>query len=232
MSEETPLDLIVVTAFHTAEVEADRVDLSATVHGSSFFTGRAALAKAKEVRKLLESLMPLGISEADVTLEGVSVASEKGLFSRSSSAHYQLKVRCSNLDTLAELLGAISAQGNTYVGPMKWGYGSLGAAQAELLRRCAAEVESKARGTAEALGVSLLGIHRFTEKFLDEEEPLLRAGGRRGLSEYDGGYGTGAFAVVPSAVPSPAGAGTGLAVSHRKTIAVLATAEYRIARNA
>ncbi len=231
MSEETPLDLIVVTAFHSAEVEADRVDLSVTVHGSSFFTGRAALQKAKEVRKLLDSLQPLGISEDQVTLEGVSVSSEKGLFSRSSTAHYQLQVRCANLDSLADLLSAISAQGNTYVGFMKWGYGSLGATQAELLRKCAAEVEGKARGTAEALRVTLLGIHRFSERLIDEEEPLLQRALRPSRVEYDdGGYGRMALAAAPAMAPSAAGAG--LAVSHRKTIAILATAEYRIGKGA
>jgi len=48
--------LIDVFAEHEEDVAADKVDLFVEVEGSSLFTGRAALAKAREVHSLVESL--------------------------------------------------------------------------------------------------------------------------------------------------------------------------------
>lgn len=156
-------DLIEVQAEVEDDEAADKVDLYVDVEGSSLFTGRAALSKAREVHALVESLGQAGIAEEQIFVESIAASAQSGIFSKSSSARYSLRVRCENLERLGDVLGAVTGQKNVTMGRMEWGFDESPAASAQRLARCAAVARQKAEAVAEVLGVRLGAPHRVCE---------------------------------------------------------------------
>jgi uncharacterized protein YggE len=163
-------DVITVSVVCREEVRADRADLFVVVKGSSLVTGDAALRKAREVGQLVADLTGHGISENDIELEGVYAEAATGMLGRSSSAKYLLKVRCADLNRLADVLGIITAQKNTTLRFLAWGYPEDEGARARRLDAAIHAANEKARRIAAGLGVTLLGVHSFREAYADPEE--------------------------------------------------------------
>jgi uncharacterized protein YggE len=161
---------ISVTATRRQEFAADKADLQVTIKGSSVVTGSAALQKAKEVTELVTALLAVGVKEDELSLRGIQVQSSGGVLTRTSSASYTLRIRCSRLELLGEILGAISAQKNVTLDHLTWRYPDLTAIQKEWLDSCIAEAKERAGHIAGALSVKLLALHSFSEVWKDPEE--------------------------------------------------------------
>jgi uncharacterized protein YggE len=155
-------------------VPADKADLQVTIKGSTLVTGNAALKKAKEVNELVTALLGLGVKEEELSLRGIQVQNSSGVLTRTSSASYSLRIRCSRLELLGEILGAMGAQKNVSLDHLKWRYPDLKAMQKEWLDGCIAEARERAEHIAAALGVKLLGLHSFSEVWKDPEEVATR----------------------------------------------------------
>jgi uncharacterized protein YggE len=209
-------DVIVIAARHEEEVSADRAELLAVVQGSSLVTGRAALRKAKEVSKLVEELEKCGITSEDIGLEGVQAEVSSGILGRSSSATYRLRIRCVNLEALPDVLGAITSAKNARLEDIVWRYPESVEQQAGWLQACIAQANTKAIAAALALGTSIVGIHRLTERSLDEAVPRDPGDARDGR---------------PSAAParSRSSVQLGFELSHHKRTGAQVTIEYRVA---
>jgi uncharacterized protein YggE len=208
-------DLIEVRAEHEEDEAADKVDLYVDVEGSSLFTGRAALSKAREVHALVESLAQVGIAEDQIFVERISATTTSGIFSKSSSAHYSLRVRCRNLEKLGDVLGAITSQKNVTMGRTEWGFDESPAASARRLARCAAIAKQKAQAVAEALGVRLGAPHRTSEVVPASEEPQPHPF-------------TGAPVLMSVARASMSQEDLGLAVTHHRKVTTRLSAAFRI----
>jgi len=165
---------ISVTATRRQEIAADKADLQVTIKGSSVVTGNAALKKAKEVNEMVTALLAVGVKEDELSLRGIHVQSSSGVLTRTSSASYSLRIRCSRLELLGEILGAISAQKNASLDHLTWRYPDLTAMQKEWLDSCIAEAKERAAHIATALGVKLLALHSFSEVWKDPEEVVVR----------------------------------------------------------
>jgi uncharacterized protein YggE len=208
------LDTIAIEATDSDELFADHADLLVTVQGSSLFTGREALKKAREVRELVEGLKECGLSETDVLLESVYANVSSGITGRSSSADYRLRVRCQEMDALADLLGVITSQRNANLTRVVWKYSDLEEFRFRLLERCLSKLKRKAEMVASSLGVELLGVHEFQEQ---------RFAPRAMLAQGD------AFDL-----PSDARAKAmkredlGLSVSHSRQVTVVLSTMYRV----
>jgi len=172
---------ITVSADTEAEIEADHVELFVTIRGSSLFTGRAALTKARELAQLVADLQAAGVAEAEIKLQGVRAEVTTGVLGRSSSALYSLKIRCSRLESLADVLGAITSQKNTTLNQMLWGYSEYESLRLERLEECVRRARHRAERIAAGLGVRLIGVARCTEGGSDPEggvfaQPMQRFG--------------------------------------------------------
>lgn len=208
--EERP-DSIIVSVVHEDELAATYADLRVTVKGSSFFTGGAARTKAREVASLVQGLGAVGVPEAAIHVEDVAVQVESGKLTKSSSATYTLRVRCEQLEALGDVLGAITAQKNAQIGNVDWGYSEPDALRTRWLVDCAARATARAREIAAALGVQLLGVHRFLEPEVEAIARPFAAGG------------------VPSlARARMTSADLGLSVANSKKIVVRVVAEFRV----
>jgi len=162
-------DIIKVEVTHEEEVQADHADLFVTIKGTSLVTGEAALTKAREVSQLVTDLTTFGTDAADIHLEGVHAEVTSGILSKTSSAHYSLRIRCQKLEALADVLGVITTQKNTTLSYIKWGYPDEGDVRDAWLVECIQRANEKARKIAEGLGVRLVGVHTFAESYNDPE---------------------------------------------------------------
>ena len=176
-------DTISVVVTHREEIKADKVDIHVTIKGSSLVTGNAALKKAKEVNLLVNALSEVGIKEEDITLQSIHAESSGSILGRSTSAMYQIRIHCNDLETLADILGVVTAQKNAKLHFLAWRYPDDKQIKSGWLETCLAEAKEKASVMASRLGINLLGVHELCEKWIDSEQserPYLgevRAGG-------------------------------------------------------
>ena len=210
-------DLIQVVMTHETEIEADHADLYVTVQGSSLVTGAAALGKAREVAQLVAGLATVGVNEADIGVESISALVESGLILKTSSATYTLKVRCTKLESLADLLGVITSQKNADLGRIEWGYPDSDGIRTAWLVDCATRATVRAKALADALGVKLLGVHRFAEP--EATVTPVAFGG------YEPPRAGAPVAAMRSRMSS---ADLGLSVTHKKKVVVRAVVDFRV----
>jgi uncharacterized protein YggE len=212
-------DLINVTVTHHEEIFADRADLYVTIRGSSLVTGTAALTKAQEVGQLVTALTDYGLKPSDILLQDVYAEVSTGFLGKSSSASYHLKVHCTDLDKLVDILSIITSQKNTKLDHIDWGYSTDSDLEESGLRdrwldACILRANAKAARIATTLGVSLVGIRRFTDSYLGGKDVYQPDYGPPGMAR----YGT----------KASAGGGPGMAVSHSKWVTFNVVVAYRI----
>lgn len=147
------------------EVSATSASLYISIQGTSFFSGQLALTRAREVAQFVAALRELGLTDAEIQLLSVTASETSGLLSRTSSAFYELKVHCKSLDSLTDILGAITSQKNIQLQRIQWVYDGLDTLRDTLQDRCLAELNRCARRIAAGLGVTLLGVHHYEEQW-------------------------------------------------------------------
>ncbi|NOK18771.1 SIMPL domain-containing protein [Corallococcus carmarthensis] len=218
----TESGLIVVELSAEHELEADHVDAVVDVKASSFFTGNAAFTNAREVASLVSRMGELGVQDSAFTLQSVQAETTEGLLTRSSSALYTVRIRLVDMGRVGDVLAALSGLKQATLREMRWGYTHEPEARQDWLEALARESVKKARRVAAGLGVTLAGLHRFSERTWES-----RAFGAR-----HGGYGGGGDEDVMPMAPSGSysvkrTAALGFPVSHRKKVLVMATAEFQ-----
>jgi uncharacterized protein YggE len=182
-SSERP-DVITVQAAYEETVRATHVDLHVTVRGSSLVSGRAALRRAAEINTVMELIVPEFIAEEDVHVENVQAKVSGGLLGRSSSAVYELRIVCRELDHLPDVLGAVTGQKHAKLERLEWQYGDdaeIASAADRRLETALERARARGEGIARALGVRLTGVHGFREvqdhgwvgDLLEEPEPRM-----------------------------------------------------------
>ncbi len=148
--------------------KADISPQSAAVHlvltGDKFFSGAAAFNKAEELRKLAEALESRGISKTALTLAGASVDVSSGVFTKSSSVTYRVRVLIEDLDLLASVLDIVSDAKKVSLTRLEWNYDEHGAEERQLLLTAGARAAAKARVLAESVGGKLGALHSVREE--------------------------------------------------------------------
>ncbi len=206
-------DTIKISASHKEEIFATHANLHVTVKGSSIVNGAEAMKKAKEVTLLLEALTRLGIKEEAFSLQGVYIEGTSGVLLKSSSAAYRLKIRCDDLNQLAEMLDVVSSQKNATLEQVEWKYSEDEACERGL-NTTLEKAKAKAQKVAAALNVKLLGVYDFIENAYDEE-PSARMFQPQAMMAKRGG----------GAAPEPS---LGMDIQHSKTIHISVDIWYRV----
>jgi uncharacterized protein YggE len=147
----------------SGEVPASGAKLHVSIHGSRLFTGKAAFTEAAEVRKLVDALASTGVGAKEVELKNVHVDVSKGVFTTSSSATYDVRIKCSDPARLPSLLDAVAQQKHCVLQTIEWGFDGATALRAEWLALCAERAKAKATAIAAAVGLELAGVERISE---------------------------------------------------------------------
>jgi hypothetical protein len=87
-------------------IDAISVRLRITVQGESFVFGNAAIEKCHEVKLAVAKITALD-AEAIITIDGVTIQSETGWFTKASKGNYRVMVALSDMGKVNDVLGAI-----------------------------------------------------------------------------------------------------------------------------
>ena len=161
----TEPSLLHVTVETSGELPPRAARILVTLTGCMLFSGRAAITKRVELRELAGALTERGIPDAAISLEGAAIDVSTGLFSRSSSVTYRVRVHVTELDLIAGVLDAIASAKQAKLTHIDWDHGS---GSDELVAECAERAAAKARRLAAALGATLEGIHEVREEQIVE----------------------------------------------------------------
>ena len=146
-----------------AEIAPTAADLHVVLTADRFFSGRAAIEKAEELRRLRALLGEREIDAAAMSLEGASLDVSSGLFTRSSSVTYRVRIHLTDLDLVAAALDAVAHAKSAQLSHVSWDYSGPSDAQAALLADCATRAAAKAKALAAALGVDLAAVRSVRE---------------------------------------------------------------------
>lgn len=161
MSQQYP-DTITVQKSLTAMVRPASASLEVEVRGESYYSGREAFAKAKELRLLVEELKSAGVPEDKVTLQSVSLSSKSGKLLSSSEVLYQLQIGDVTMDRLSGVISVVARQKNTTLDCVQWDYPGLEALKDRLYGEAAVQAKAQAVDLAGKLNVALLGVYEMT----------------------------------------------------------------------
>jgi uncharacterized protein YggE len=167
-SMTTEPSLLHVTEQATGELPPRAATLHVTLTASRLFSGRAALTKSEELRRLADALIERGIPETALSLEGATIDVSTGLFSRSSSVTYRVRIRISDLDTIAGALETVAEAKQATLSHIEWDHGT---GSDDLVAECAERAAARARRIAAALGATLGDVHEVREEQILERPP-------------------------------------------------------------
>lgn len=138
-----------------------------TLTADKLFSGHAAFEKAVELRRLVAALAERDFPESAVALEGAMLDVSTGLFTRSSSVTYRVRIRIDDLERVPDAIDAIAESKQARVSHLEWDY--TASVSDELLAACATRAMAKAKRLASALGVTLGGVHEVREELIGDE---------------------------------------------------------------
>jgi uncharacterized protein YggE len=179
MSPELPPSLLQVSEHASEEIAPTSAFVHVVLTADRFFSGNAALEKADELRRLGAALEASGLPKDAIALEGASLDVSTGLFTKSSSVIYRLRVTVSDIDRLGDVLDAIAACKKAELTHLTWEYPT--ALRAALVRECAKRAAQKADVLADALGIELDGVHTVRDEQLAELPVTNMPLGTRGI---------------------------------------------------
>ena len=206
-------DTIAIEASETRLLTADSASITIVIEGSAVFSGARAFEKAKEVSELVDALEEDGIKRESVSIRDVHLDSSSFAGIKSSACRYTLYVREISTELLPSVLTTVASRNQAELTSLQWGFSKLKAETEELRREVIREALSKAKATADALGVTVLGVYNFDES--------VHAPGRRSQSYGDDK----GFRLRKSKGPPPE---IGFSLIHTETLQVSAKAEFRV----
>jgi len=187
---------LLVTDEAWTEIRPTAAFLHVRLTADRFFSGKAALQKAEELKKLIVALSARDIRDDAVALQGASIDVSSGLFTRSSSVTYRVRIHVKEVERLAEALDAVAECKKATLDHVEWDYPHDGHGGPELLAEAASRAMTKAKALAGALGATIKGIRTCREEgtgthrdvFADHvagygAPPMARAGGMLGASK-------------------------------------------------
>jgi len=139
-----------------------------------FFSGSAAFEKAEDLRRLATALAARGIPQSALALEGVSVDVSSGVFTKSSSVTYRVRIVIENLELLSSVLDAVGETKKASLTHMEWNYDDNSLEEHALIRKAGARATAKARVLAESVGATLGPLRSIREERI---EPTVRERG-------------------------------------------------------
>src|SRR5512134_2615736 len=100
------------------------VSIHLILTADKFFSGRAAFDKAVELRKLVMALGERDFPDTAVALTGATLDVSTGLFTKSSSVTYRVRVHVADVERLPDALDAIAESKQARVTHLDWDYGN------------------------------------------------------------------------------------------------------------
>jgi hypothetical protein len=144
------------------------VSIHVILTADKLFSGRAAFEKATELRKLAMALAERDFPDSAIALTGASLDVSTGIFTKSSSVTYRIRIRVDDSERLPDALEAIAECKQARLTHLDWDYSN--SVTEELLVECATRAIAKAKRLATALGVALGDVQGVHEEQIGETQ--------------------------------------------------------------
>ena len=162
------VDTITVNVDVERKVFASRADMYVEIRGDSLVSGNAALRNAREVRDLVAALAEAGIAETRIQVVGIRTEVSSGIITKSSSAVYRLRIEVPSLDTLADVLGAVTSRKNASLTRLDWRYDGIEELHDEMLGQVLRRAEQRAALICRELNHRNMGVHSLIARLRDD----------------------------------------------------------------
>ena len=151
-----------VTARESTQVPAVSAKLHLRIEGETFVMGNAVTQRSREVRELVTALKTFGITEEDVSVEGVQAKLNSGLLAKGTKVTFSLTVQARDISVIGDLLGAIANARHAELERIEWVFDDdeIGI---ELSSKAMAKAQHKASAMAAAIGHVLVGIRAASD---------------------------------------------------------------------
>ncbi len=144
-------------------IDAIGVRLRITVQGESFVFGNAAIEKCHEVKIAVAKIMTLD-AEAIITVDGVTIKSDTGWFTKASKGDYRLMIKLGDMAKVNDILGAIMELKSVSMDSLEWEYDEY-IAKVALIEEAVKRCKNKAEIMAAALGKNIVGIKTCADSY-------------------------------------------------------------------
>jgi uncharacterized protein YggE len=170
-----------VTARESTQVPAGSAKLHLRIEGETFVMGNAVTQRSREVRELVTALKNFGITDADVSVEGVQAKLNQGLLAKGTKVTFKLIVNARDISAIGDLLGAIANARHAELERIEWVFDDEEIAL-ELSSKAMAKAHRKANTMAAAIQHTVIGIRTASDSLelpdvsdviLHDAEPMM-----------------------------------------------------------
>ena len=151
-----------VTAQESTQVPAVSAKLHLRIEGETFVMGNAVTQRSREVRELVAALKTFGISDQDVSVEGVQAKLNQGLLAKGTKVTFKLIVHARDISVVGDLLGTIANARHAELERIEWVFedDEIGI---ELSSKAMAKAHRKASAMAAAIQYAVIGIRAASD---------------------------------------------------------------------
>jgi uncharacterized protein YggE len=170
-----------VTARESTQVPAISAKLHLRIEGETFVMGNAVTQRSREVRELVTALKTFGITDEDVSVEGVQAKLNQGLLAKGTKVTFSLIVQARDISVIGDLLGAVANARHAELERIEWVFDDEEIAL-ELSSKAMAKAHRKARTMAAAIHYTVVGIRAASDSLelpdvsdviLHDAEPMM-----------------------------------------------------------
>jgi uncharacterized protein YggE len=170
-----------VTTRESTQVPALSAKLHLRIEGETFVMGNAVTQRSREVRELVTALKTFGISDEDVSVEGVQAKLNQGLLSKGTKVTFKLIVLARDISAIGDLLGAVANARHAELERIEWVFDDDEIAL-ELSSKAMAKAHRKASAMAAAIQYAVIGIRSASDSLelpdisdviLHDAEPMM-----------------------------------------------------------
>lgn len=154
--------LLRVTARESTHVPAVSAKLHLRIEGETFVMGNAVMQRSREVRELVTALKTFGISDEDVSVEGVQAKLNQGLLAKGTKVTFKLIVHARDIAVIGDLLGAVANVRHAELERIEWVFDDEEIAL-ELSSKAMAKAHRKASTMAAAIQYAVVGIRAASD---------------------------------------------------------------------
>jgi uncharacterized protein YggE len=151
-----------VTARESTQVPAVSAKLYLRIEGETFVMGNAVTQRSREVRELVTALKTFGISDEDVSVEGVQARLNQGLLAKGTKVVFNLIVNARDIAAIGDLLGAVANARHAELERIEWVFNDEETAL-ELSSKAMAKAHRKASTMAAAIQYAVVGIRAASD---------------------------------------------------------------------
>jgi uncharacterized protein YggE len=151
-----------VTARESTQVPASSAKLHLRIEGETFVMGNAVIQRSREVRELVTALKSFGITDEDVSVEGVQAKLNQGLLAKGTKVSFKLIVQARDLNVIGDLLGAVANARHAELERIEWVFDDEEKG-IEVSSRAMGKAHRKANAMAAAIQYVVVGIRAASD---------------------------------------------------------------------